>query len=56
MAAGILVATVVFVLLARRPLERLFVYAPSRTLTTTPAALGLSCEEVQLSRPRTASS
>jgi uncharacterized protein len=47
-AAGILLATVVFVLLARRPLERLFVYAPSRVLTTTPASLGLTYQDVQL--------
>ncbi len=48
MVAAIVAVTVGFVLLARRPLERLFVYAPSRVLTTTPAALGLSWEEVHL--------
>jgi uncharacterized protein len=47
-AAGILVVTAGFVALARRPLERLFVYAPSRALTTTPAALGLRYEDLTL--------
>ena len=48
LVAAILVLTAIFVLLARRPLERLFVYAPSRVLTTTPAAFGLRYEDLSL--------
>ena len=48
MAAGILLATAVFLVLARRPIERLLVYAPTRILSTTPASLGLSWEEIPL--------
>ena len=47
-AAAILVCTGVLLALARRPLERMFVYAPSRELTTSPASLGLRFDELSL--------
>jgi uncharacterized protein len=50
-AGGILLlagVVTVAVILARRPLERMLVYAPSRSLTTTPAALGLRYEDLTL--------
>jgi fermentation-respiration switch protein FrsA (DUF1100 family) len=46
--AAILGATALLVLLVRRPLERLLVYAPSRVLSTTPAAFGLRYDDVTL--------
>jgi uncharacterized protein len=47
-AAAILLGTVGLVALVRKPLERRFVYHPDRTLTTTPAALGLRYEDLTL--------
>jgi uncharacterized protein len=46
--AAALLAAALLLVLARKPLERRMVYAPSRTLSTTPAALGLRHDELSL--------